>query len=182
MPFLPAVSAIGGHIQAINEVVVIRDQIVLSNRHLWISRDDFDISPIDVDRSGNTIDLFSQEGVGYIQVRVRISTRLFGHISQNDFQERLMFLRAVLAFLALPAVVGGVLPWVLLGNDPWRMRGTSFGWPLVLFGAAVLMWCVFDFYRIGRGTLAPWDPPKKLVILGLYRFMRNPMYLSLIHI
>jgi protein-S-isoprenylcysteine O-methyltransferase Ste14 len=35
---------------------------------------------------------------------------------------------------------------------------------------------VRDFYRTGKGTLAPWDPPKKLVIVGLYRFVRNPMY------
>ena len=91
-----------------------------------------------------------------------------------------MFFRAVLAFLALPAVVGGLVPWLLFGNDPWKMRGTSLGWPVVLFGALVLMWCVFDFYRIGRGTLAPWDPPKKLVILGLYRFMRNPMYVGVL--
>jgi len=91
-----------------------------------------------------------------------------------------MFFRAVLAFLALPAVVGGLVPWLLLGNDSWRMRGTSLGWPVLLFGAFVLLWCVFDFYRIGRGTLAPWDPPKKLVILGLYRFMRNPMYVGVL--
>jgi protein-S-isoprenylcysteine O-methyltransferase Ste14 len=82
------------------------------------------------------------------------------------------------AFLALPAVVGGVLQWLLFGNDPWEMRETSLGWPVLLFGASVLMWCVRDFYRIGRGNLAPWDPPKKLV--GLYRFMRNPMYVGVL--
>ena len=91
-----------------------------------------------------------------------------------------MFFRAVLAFLALPAVVGGLVPWLLLGNDRWTMRGTSLGWPVFLFGALVLMWCVLDFYRIGRGTLAPWDPPKKLVVLGLYRYMRNPMYVGVL--
>ena len=91
-----------------------------------------------------------------------------------------MFFRAVLAFLALPAVVGCLLPWFLFGNNLWKMRGTSLGWPVLLFGASVLTWCVCDFYRIGRGTLAPWDPPKKLVIIGLYRFMRNPMYIGVL--
>jgi protein-S-isoprenylcysteine O-methyltransferase Ste14 len=104
-----------------------------------------------------------------------------GNVSFEVFAlECVMFFRAVLAFLALPAVVGGVLPWLLFGNDPWKMRETSLGWPVLLFGASVLMWCVRDFYRIGLGTLAPWDPPKKLVILGLYRFMRNPMYVGVL--
>ena len=47
--------------------------------------------------------------------------------------------------------------------------------PLVV-GAAVLLRCVRDFYVSGKGTLAPWDPPRHLVIVGLYRFTRNPMY------
>ena len=91
-----------------------------------------------------------------------------------------MFFRAVLAFLALPAVIAGLVPWLLLSSDRWRMRGTLLGWPVLLFGAVVLLWCVRDFYRIGKGTLAPWDPPRKLVILGLYRFVRNPMYIGVL--
>jgi protein-S-isoprenylcysteine O-methyltransferase Ste14 len=91
-----------------------------------------------------------------------------------------MFFRAVLAFLALPAVVGGLVPWLLLDSDAWRLRGTSLGWPVLVFGACILMWCVRDFYKIGKGTLAPWDPPKELVVLGLYRYVRNPMYLGLL--
>jgi protein-S-isoprenylcysteine O-methyltransferase Ste14 len=91
-----------------------------------------------------------------------------------------MFFRALLAFLALPAVIAGLVPWLLLSSDRWRMRGTLLGWPVLLFGAVVLLWCVWDFYRIGKGTLAPWDPPTKLVVLGLYRLVRNPMYIGVL--
>jgi protein-S-isoprenylcysteine O-methyltransferase Ste14 len=52
------------------------------------------------------------------------------------------------------------------------------GWILVLVGAAMYFWCAFDFTFLGRGTPAPMAPPKKLVIRGLYRFVRNPMYLG----
>ena len=40
----------------------------------------------------------------------------------------------------------------------------------------MLLVCVWDFFQAGRGTLAPFDPPTRLVVRGLYRFTRNPMY------
>ena len=46
-----------------------------------------------------------------------------------------------------------------------------------LFG---LLWCVWSFYTQGRGTLAPWSPPRTLVTSGLYRYSRNPMYVGVL--
>jgi protein-S-isoprenylcysteine O-methyltransferase Ste14 len=45
-------------------------------------------------------------------------------------------------------------------------------------GAAVALWCVVTFVRIGKGTPAPFDPPRRLVIRGPYQFVRNPMYIG----
>jgi protein-S-isoprenylcysteine O-methyltransferase Ste14 len=54
------------------------------------------------------------------------------------------------------------------------------GLALLAVGLVLLLWCARDFFVSGRGTLAPWDPPKRLVIVGLYRFVRNPMYIAVL--
>jgi len=45
-------------------------------------------------------------------------------------------------------------------------------------GAGVAVWCILTFALLGRGTPAPFDPPRRLVVRGPYRYVRNPMYLG----
>lgn len=90
-----------------------------------------------------------------------------------------LVLRALAAFLVLPGVVAFAVPllWIRPSGTPFSsLRG---GLPL-LAGTALLLWCALEFYRRGRGTLAPWDPPRALVIAGPYRYSRNPMYVGVL--
>jgi len=91
-----------------------------------------------------------------------------------------MFFRALLSFLLLPGIVAFALPPLLASIDPWCSSILWQGAPLMLIGIVLLLWCVRDFYVVGKGTLAPWDPPRHLVLIGLYRYVRNPMYLAVL--
>jgi protein-S-isoprenylcysteine O-methyltransferase Ste14 len=84
--------------------------------------------------------------------------------------------------LLLPGVIAGYVPWRFFGLDRVRI---AFDRPVQLLGlicmgagGALLVACIWEFARSGRGTLAPVDPPRQLVVRGLYRYVRNPMYLS----
>src|ERR1044071_1831435 len=87
-----------------------------------------------------------------------------------------LFARALLAFLALPGMVAFVVPWFLVGGRVQRFD--PLGLVPALGGIVGLLLCVRSFYVEGRGTLAPWSPPRHLVVGGLYRYSRNPMYVS----
>ena len=89
-----------------------------------------------------------------------------------------MLIRAVLAFLALPGMMAFVIPGAWLWSDPNARLVHPWALLLLAAGCATLLWCVRDFYVAGKGTLAPWAPPVQLVVVGLYRYSRNPMYLS----
>ena len=91
----------------------------------------------------------------------------------------MLFLRSLFFTILIPGTVLVVIPYYLT-------RETSTGFGLVqvaslvpiAIGAAIMAWCIRDFAVQGRGTLAPVDPPRHLVDRGLYRYVRNPMYLG----
>jgi protein-S-isoprenylcysteine O-methyltransferase Ste14 len=88
-------------------------------------------------------------------------------------------------FVLAPGVVAGVVPWWLTG---WQVRGPFSSWgplrvvglALIIAGVAVLLQAFARFVMEGAGTPAPVAPTERLVVGGLYRYVRNPMYLAVL--
>src|SRR5258706_16234100 len=84
-----------------------------------------------------------------------------------------LFIGLLLIFL--PA---RVLSWTGVAR-PAALGPVEFtGIIVALGGAVVCLWCIFTFVFLGKGTPAPFDPPRRLVANGPYSFVRNPMYLG----
>jgi protein-S-isoprenylcysteine O-methyltransferase Ste14 len=88
-------------------------------------------------------------------------------------------------FALAPGVVAGLVPWWLTG---WQVRSLPAWWlplrlagvVLLVAGTAVLVQAFARFVVEGLGTPAPVAPPSELVVGGLYRYVRNPMYLAVL--
>lgn len=91
-------------------------------------------------------------------------------------------LRSLLWTILLPGVFAGYVPWRFFGLDRVRIDWSDpihvAGVMILALGTTLLAACIFEFARSGRGTLSPVDPPRHLVVRSLYRYVRNPMYLS----
>lgn len=88
----------------------------------------------------------------------------------------------LLSSLSLPITMTILVPagilWTSSGTDrvlPPSQMLWVLGSLLILLGLIILVLTVKDFVFIGKGTLAPWDPPRQLVVTGMYRYVRNPM-------
>ncbi len=95
-----------------------------------------------------------------------------------------IFVRTFLFTLFIPGTVVGLVPWLIL----WRTKGdealalgllSPFGLLLIATGVMAYLQCAIDFGRFGGGTPFPLDPPRQFVGGGLYRWVRNPMYVAL---
>jgi protein-S-isoprenylcysteine O-methyltransferase Ste14 len=86
--------------------------------------------------------------------------------------------RQLRAIALLPVMVTVVVPTFILWRSgfelgPWPLA--ALGVALIALGLVLVSWTVTLFARIGRGTLAPWDPTAHFVVAGPYRHVRNPM-------
>ncbi len=101
--------------------------------------------------------------------------------------EKSLKARALRSAIALPVVVLTVIPafilWSTHSFDPgWDLSGWSALLPFLIgvllagVGLTLLVSTIRLFSNVGKGTLAPWDPPRHLVVEGPYRYVRNPMH------
>jgi protein-S-isoprenylcysteine O-methyltransferase Ste14 len=92
-----------------------------------------------------------------------------------------LLLKNLLFTVLVPGTVAVYVPLriVSVRSPDWGLQSLA-AVALLLLGAAVYAWCVWDFASFGRGTPAPIDAPKQLVVRGLYRYSRNPMYVGVL--
>jgi protein-S-isoprenylcysteine O-methyltransferase Ste14 len=92
---------------------------------------------------------------------------------------------SVVFFAAAPGVVSGVVPWWLTGwragtSEPLWSPVRALGAALAVAGVVVVVHAFMRFVVEGAGTPAPIAPTERLVVGGLYRYVRNPMYLAVV--
>lgn len=92
-------------------------------------------------------------------------------------------MKTIVFTIFVPGTVGLYIPYRMRppGPYPLTVMGLA-GGVLALAGAAIYLWCAWDFASFGRGTPLPLDAPNRLVARGLYRFVRNPMYVGVLSV
>ena len=93
-----------------------------------------------------------------------------------------IFVKLLIFTILVPGSVTVAIPyWMLSSSAGFRSSGYRLlGSAPAALGAFVYLWCAKDFAFAGLGTPAPIDPPKRLVSNGLYRWVRNPMYVGIL--
>jgi len=106
-----------------------------------------------------------------------------GSSAHRDPEPMSLFLRSLFFTVLFPGTVTVILPWAIVTRwwpaefPGWGAAQAAALVPIGL-GAAVLLHSVWTFAAVGRGTLVPVDAPRRLVVVGLYRYVRNPMYVG----
>ncbi|MEZ5599020.1 MAG: isoprenylcysteine carboxylmethyltransferase family protein [Pseudomonadales bacterium] len=94
-----------------------------------------------------------------------------------------LLLKNLLFTVLVPGTDAVYLPCRLSSLDKARAAtaaSIATGSALIALGLLLYIACLWPFATLGRGTPAPIDPPKQLVVAGPYRFVRNPMYLAVL--
>ena len=92
-----------------------------------------------------------------------------------------LILKNLLFTLVIPGTVAVYVPLAIAGDRAIESGiALILGGLIITLGAVIYAWCIWDFAVFGRGTPLPLDAPKKLVIRGLYRYSRNPMYVGVL--
>ena len=92
-----------------------------------------------------------------------------------------LLFKNLLFTVLVPGTVAVYVPLLISqGRSPASGLGLAIAVAALVLGAAIYAWCIWDFASFGRGTPAPIDAPKKLVLRGLYRYTRNPMYIGVL--
>jgi protein-S-isoprenylcysteine O-methyltransferase Ste14 len=86
--------------------------------------------------------------------------------------------RSVVISIVFLSIWTSFVPRWVAGNDAFG-EVRPLGWIVIALGVVIAFWCALEFAWRGIGTPAPFDPPRRLVITGLYRWVRNPMYVGL---
>lgn len=94
----------------------------------------------------------------------------------------MLILKNLLFTLLVPGTVAVVVPLAIGGEVVDSIGWIAVAIELVTVGGAIYAWCVWDFASFGRGTPAPIDAPKRLVVRGLYQWVRNPMYVGVLFV
>jgi len=93
----------------------------------------------------------------------------------------ILFLKSLVFTLIVPGTVAVILPTLITENNQLGSEWFNLSGLLLMAVAFVIyLWCVWDFVKWGKGTPAPIDAPKVLVIRGLYQYTRNPMYVAVL--
>src|SRR5262249_18555716 len=103
------------------------------------------------------------------------------------FKRAGLLFRSIFFTFLFPGTITLLIPYWLISSGSSaissHLRALRYaGVPLILIGAAGILWCIWEFFSRGKGTLAPVEPPKLLVIDGLYKYVRNPMYVGVLTI
>ena len=90
-----------------------------------------------------------------------------------------LVVRNVMFTIVVPGLGGVWFPWWIVTRHVGT--ATPVAWeavPVIAAGAALYLWCVWNFASVGRGTPGLWDAPRRVVVAGPYRWVRNPIYIA----